>query len=107
MLQLAHLHLLLNHWPIIGLFLAVGLFLVAVRADSDHLTEVTLALFALLALAAIPTYLTGNLAQSVIQTEPGISPVALDAHQVGDKVTVTVWRAGKKMDLEVKLQAVE
>jgi hypothetical protein len=80
-MNLAHLHLLLNHWPIIGTFIATGLLLVALLAKSRDLKEVTLALFALMALVAIPAYLTGNLVQDVIAQEPGVVPALVDTHQ--------------------------
>lgn len=80
-MTLAHLHLLLNHWPIIGTFIAVGLFLVALLAKSDDLKQVTLALFSLIALLAIPAYLTGHLTQDLIQQEPGVSESLIATHQ--------------------------
>jgi hypothetical protein len=80
-MNLAHLHLLLNHWPIIGTFIAVGLFLVALLAKSDDLKQVTLALFALMALMAIPAYLTGHIAQDLIQNEPGVTESLIATHQ--------------------------
>lgn len=80
-MNLAHLHLLLNHWPIIGSFIATGLLLVALLAKSNDLKEVTLALFGLMALVAIPAYLTGNLVQDLIRQEPGIVESLVDTHQ--------------------------
>ena len=80
-MNLAHLHLLLNHWPIIGTFIAVGMFLVALVARSDDLKQATLALFALMALMAIPAYLTGHIAQDRLQNEPGVSESLITAHQ--------------------------
>src|SRR5688500_8556386 len=80
-MNLAHLHLLLNHWPIIGTFIAFGLLLVALMAKSDDVKQVTLALFALMALMAIPAYLTGYIAQDSIQGEPGVSESLIAAHQ--------------------------
>jgi hypothetical protein len=78
--NLAHLHLLLNHWPIIGTFIAVGLLIVALLARSDDMEQVTFGLFALMALLAIPTYLTGRLVQDVIQQEQGVSLELIDTH---------------------------
>ena len=79
--NLVHLHLLLNHWPIIGTFIAVGMYLVALLAKSYDLTKATLVLFALMALFSIPAYLTGNLAQIMIQGEPGVSQSIIETHQ--------------------------
>jgi hypothetical protein len=80
-MNLAHLHLLLNHWPIIGSFIATGLLLVALLSKSNDLKQATLALFGLMALVAIPAYLTGNLVQDVIRQEPGIVESLVDTHQ--------------------------
>ena len=80
-MTLPHLHLLLNHWPIIGTFIAVGLLLVALAAKSDDLMEATLALFVLMALIAIPAYMTGHIAQDRLRNEPGVSESLIAAHQ--------------------------
>ena len=80
-MNLVHLHLLLNHWPIIGSFIALGLFLVAVLSKRNDLREASLALFALNALLAIPAYLTGNLAQIVLQGKSDISETLVTTHQ--------------------------
>jgi uncharacterized membrane protein len=80
-MNLAHLHLLLNHWPIIGTFIAAGLFFVALMARSDDLKQVSLALFALMALMAIPAYVTGHIAQDRILSEPGVSESLISTHQ--------------------------
>src|SRR5262245_57227582 len=76
-MNLAHLHLLLNHWPVIGSFVALGLFLVALVANSDHLKQTSLAFFGLLALVAIPTYMSGDVAHEVFKDNKVLLPEAL------------------------------
>src|SRR6266850_5946267 len=80
-MNLVHIHLLMNHWPIIGSFIALGLFLVALIANSDDLKQASLALFGLLALFAIPTYMSGNVAYEVIKGTQGVSQMAVQAHE--------------------------
>ena len=80
-MNLAHFHLLLNHWPIIGTFIATGLFIVALLARSNDQKQVTLALFALIALMAIPAYLTGHIAEDLLRAEPGVSRSLMATHQ--------------------------
>jgi uncharacterized membrane protein len=80
-MNLAHLHLLLNHWPIIGTFIGLGLFLVSLLGKSDDLKQASLAGFPLIALLAIPTYISGNAAQDVIQQEQGVSRTLITTHQ--------------------------
>ena len=80
-MYLAHLHLLLNHWPIIGTVIGLGLFFVSLVVHSDDLKQASLALFSLIALLAIPTYLSGNAAEEEIKKIPGVSTAFIQAHQ--------------------------
>src|SRR5262245_23460526 len=81
-MNLAHIHLLLNHWPIIGSFIGLGLFLIALVMNSDDLKQTSLALFALLALLAIPTYMSGNVAQEVLKESiSDLSDASVEMHQ--------------------------
>src|SRR5262249_41759685 len=74
-------HLLLNHLPIIGTLIALTIFLAALVANRDDLKQAGLILFVLIALFAIPTYMTGSGARDTIQDTPGISMTMLEAHQ--------------------------
>ena len=79
-MTLVHIHLLLNHWPIIGAFVGLGLFLVALAANSDDLKQTSLAFFAFLALLAIPTYMSGDVANEVLKTNTPLSKGLIDTH---------------------------
>ncbi len=81
LLNLAHQHLLLNHWPIIGTFVGLGLFLVSLVTNKDDLKKASLVIFSLIALFAIPAYTSGHAAYAVIQSEPDVSKATVDAHQ--------------------------
>ena len=80
-MYLAHIHLLLNHWPIIGSFIGLALLLVSLVANSDHLKQASLALFSLIALVAIPTYMSGSAAQEVLQESASLSEALIQTHQ--------------------------
>jgi hypothetical protein len=80
-MNLAHLHLLLNHSPIIGTFMVLGLFIISLIIHSDELKQVSLALFTLIALIAIPAYMTGYAAQEMIKDSAGVSAELIQAHQ--------------------------
>lgn len=77
----AHLHLLLNHVPTIGFSLGLGLFVASLLAKSEDLKRASLVVFFLIALVAIPAYLTGNAANFVLQDEPAVSQDVVAAHQ--------------------------
>ncbi len=62
-MNLAHLHLLLNHWPVIGTLIAFGLFAFSFVGKNEDLRRAGLILFAAMALLSIPTFVTGVAAQ--------------------------------------------
>jgi len=79
--NLAHLHLLLNHLPTVGLGIALGLLLASLLKKSEDLQQASFVAFFLLGLLAIPAYLTGSAAQIVLQNEPDVSQQVMAAHQ--------------------------
>jgi hypothetical protein len=81
MMNLAHTHLLLNHLPILGTLIAFGLFLVGFVSNHDDLKQVSLALFSLIALLAIPTYMSGSGAADTIKDSPDVSMALIENHQ--------------------------
>ncbi len=80
-MNLAHLHLLLNHFPTVGMIIGLGLFVVALLWNSDHLKRASLGVFLAIALIAMPTYMTGNAAQEILAKNPGASVPLIEAHQ--------------------------
>jgi hypothetical protein len=80
-LNLPHVHLLLNHLPIIGTFIAFGLFAVSLIGKRTDLRQASLALFALLALLAIPTYMSGDAAHEALKDSPDLSKDLIETHQ--------------------------
>lgn len=80
-MNLAHLHLLLNHFPTIGFAVGLGLFLVSLFGKSHDLKRASLVIFVGIALLAIPVYMSGNAAQRVIKDTQGVSEALMEAHQ--------------------------
>jgi hypothetical protein len=80
-MDLAHVHLLLNHFPVIGTIIGGGLFVIALIAKSDDLKRASLAVLLGIALISIPTYITGNGAQDQIKSLPGVSKALIEAHE--------------------------
>jgi hypothetical protein len=79
--NLTHLHLLLNHFPTIGLGAGLGLLMAALLKKSKDLEEASFVAFFLLGLLAIPAYLTGAAAHTVLQNQPDVSQQVIAAHQ--------------------------
>jgi uncharacterized membrane protein len=78
--DLAHLHLLLNHFPTVGTVVGLGLLLLALVRRNDHLRHASLEVFFLIALATFPAYLTGVAAQQLIQERPDVSAAMIVTH---------------------------
>jgi uncharacterized membrane protein len=80
-MNLVHVHLLLNHFPVIGTIIALGLFVGAIVSGSKDLKRASLITFLAIALLTIPTYLSGNAAEQAVRNLPGVSASFTVAHQ--------------------------
>jgi hypothetical protein len=76
-----HWHLLLNHFPSIGVALALALLFSGLYKRSEDLTRASLVLFAIIGLLTIPTYVTGAAARGAIEGTGDVSSAAIQAHQ--------------------------
>src|ERR1700719_175728 len=86
---LAHIHLLLNHFPTVAFLIGLGLFIVALYMKSDHMKRISLGIFLIISLISIPVYMTGKAAQSAIKDQPGISAVLTETHQDAALLAIT------------------
>jgi uncharacterized membrane protein len=80
-MNLAHVHLLLNHFPTVGMIVGLGLYVVAILGKSDHLKRASLGVFFCIALLAIPTFATGTSARLALAKTPEVSVARIDAHE--------------------------
>ena len=77
----AHLHLILNHLPVIGTAFTLALLLVALLKNSEELKRVSLAFLVAVTLLAVPVYLTGAPAEQSIMQLPGIEEAFIEQHK--------------------------
>ena len=89
-MNLAHLHLVLNHLPVVGIpvalvFLIIGLY-------QKNIGMERLALLVLIGLAAVvlPVYLTGEPAEELIEHMPGVRESFIEAHEDAALVSVVL-----------------
>ena len=80
-MNLAHLHLLLNHVPTIGFGFGIGLLAASLIRHSDDLKRASYVVFFGVALVAIPAYLSGNAAEFILETERELQEEVVTAHQ--------------------------
>jgi hypothetical protein len=79
--NLAHLHLLLNHVPTIGSGFGIALLAASLVRDSEDLRRASHVVLFGVALVAIPAYLSGNAAHYVLRTEADLAQDVVTAHQ--------------------------
>jgi|SRR5690348_4904918 len=80
-MSIVHLHLLLNHLPVIGSVFGLLLLAVALWRGSGELTRVSLGFLALIGAASVAVFLTGEPAQDAVEKLPGFSEAIADRHE--------------------------
>lgn len=88
----AHLHLLLNHLPILGALFGLLLLTGGFLLKNDTVKRTALGLFVLSAILAIPAYLTGEGAEEVVEGLPGVTENLIEAHE--DMANIFLWMVG-------------
>src|SRR5690349_14667366 len=80
-MNVVHLHLLLNHVPVIGAVFGVFLLGIALLRRSDELAKASLGFLAVLGAFSVAVFLTGDPAQDAIEKLPGFSERLVDRHE--------------------------
>ncbi len=88
-MSLVHLHLLLNHLPIIGVPLIAALLLYGIIRRQRDVQRAALVGFLALAVLTVPVYLTGEPAQEAVEHAPGVATALIGRHE--DFATVAMW----------------
>ena len=77
----AHVHLMINHFPVIGVLGAVLLLVYALVRKSDEVTMVSFGVFVLIALTTIVVFFTGQGAEGVVKNLPGVTEASIGRHE--------------------------
>lgn len=103
----AHIHLLLNHFPLVGfvfsfLILALGLYL----SDESYIRAGLLVIL-IAGFLAVPTYLTGEPAEEVIEKLPAFSEKIVETHEEAAElailfISLTTLAAGGALWMSIK-----
>ena len=80
-MSLLHMHLLLNHFPVIGTIIVIALFGVAIVWRNNSVARVSLGLLASLGVIALLVYFTGEPAEESIEHLPGFSEAITERHE--------------------------
>ncbi len=84
----AHIHLLLNHIPILGTIFGLLLLCYGIWKHSDEIKKASLGTFVITALITIPVYLTGDGAAQIVGNLPEVSVAIIRRHDSAATITL-------------------
>lgn len=76
-----HLHLVLNHFPIIGTLVGIGIMIYGYFTRSIETQKAALLTWVLMALIAIPVFVTGEPAEESVENLAGVSEGLIERHE--------------------------
>lgn len=80
-MNLAHLHLIINHVPTVGSVAALGLLLLGFLRRNDHLKQAGLEVLFVIAVLTLPVYVSGVAAHREVRDLPEMSAETVSLHQ--------------------------
>ncbi len=80
-MDLTHLHLLLNHFPIIGTIAGIGIMLWGLLKNDTGVQKAVLGLWVVLTVITLPVMKTGEEAEETVENIPGISENIMHEHE--------------------------
>jgi len=84
----AHVHLILNHIPVLGTLFGIALLTGGLAARSTPVRMAGLVAFVLSAVAALAAYLTGEPAEHLVEKLPGVSGSVIERHEAAATVAL-------------------
>jgi hypothetical protein len=76
-----HVHLLLNHVPVIGILIGTIFLMYGIWQKNNSIQKMSLATIFLMALIAIPVFLTGEPAEESVENIPGVLKASIETHE--------------------------
>lgn len=88
----AHLHLLVNHFPLIGFVFSILLLSIGLLRLNKDFVNAALLIILISGILSIITYLTGEPAEEVIKKLPNFSENLVEAHE--EAAELAIWFIG-------------
>ena len=82
----AHLHLLVNHIPVIGSMLALIALVISLFWKSEDFQKAALVMALVAGLSAIPAYFSGESAEEMVEDKPGVEEQLIEEHEEAAKI---------------------
>ncbi len=80
-MNLAHIHLILNHIPVVGIPVALAFLVYGIYVKNQPSQGFALLVLSGLASVVFPVYFTGEPAEKVIEHLPGVAESFIEAHE--------------------------
>ena len=84
-----HIHLLLNHFPIIGSLIGSAILLWGIFKKQDNIKSIAAATLFIMAILAIPVFITGEPAEESVEKLSGVSENMIDLHE--EAAELSIW----------------
>ena len=100
----AHVHLFLNHIPVLGTVFGALLLVFGLVRKSEEIKRVSLGVFVIIAVLTAPVYFTGEPAEEIVEHLQGVSEPIIEEHEelalvsfiavgiLGVIALITLWR---------------
>lgn len=89
-MNLSHLHLLINHLPIIGSMLGGLVLAFAIWQKSNRTKVAAYGLLIISSIGAVIAYLTGEAAEELVENIPGVLKDTIDKHEDAAMISLVV-----------------
>ncbi len=76
-----HLHLMLTHFPIVGIIIGIGILIYGLIVKNDMVKKVALTIFIIMGIFTIPIYFTGEWSKLIVEKLPEISDDFIKSHE--------------------------
>jgi hypothetical protein len=77
----AHIHLAINHLPVVGALLATGTLMLAALTRQGSTRNLGFGLLVFAALSALPAYFSGEGAEEMVEDRAGVSEGLIEHHE--------------------------
>ena len=84
-----HIHLLLNHFPIVGTLIGSCLLMWGIIKNQNNYKAIASFILLMMAIIAIPVYLTGEPAEESVEKLAGVSESIIEQHE--DAAAFAIW----------------
>lgn len=88
-MDLTHLHLLLNHFPILGTLFGFCLLAYGLIRSNKTLENAGLVTFIIITLITIPAFMTGEEAEETVESLQGVSEYYIEQHE--EIAEIALW----------------